>query len=144
MSKTEIAEPKEPDANPEKGKTEIKKDNRGRKKKSSGTPAFSDKEMQEKLNIIFALIAKLFGKKYEYKAADFAQEAAALSRLAAKFDYVAKGMIAFDPLVIIAGLVSKFVNMANDPNKPNKNNKPSQPETGGSVVELGQQRQGLL
>ena len=111
-------EPKEPDQGQQK--TEVAAPKRKAAAPKRKNIVMSEKEIAIKLNIIFALAAKLMGKKYEYKPADFDQEGAALARLAEKFEVVNKGLSVFDPAVIIAGLATKFVNMKADPEKKPK------------------------
>jgi hypothetical protein len=99
----------EPDATePTPKKTAVKKPT----KKKATAAAFTPAEVESKLDIVCGLVARISGRDYTYKPSDFKQEAAALVRLSEKFDLVAQGLTLFDPIVIIAGLVAKFMSMA--------------------------------
>ncbi len=85
------------------------------KKKKSSKIAFTPKEVEIKLDIIFSFIARITGREYKYQSKDYDQEAAGLVRLADKYELVNSMLVIFDPLVVITGLVTKFLNMKKNP-----------------------------
>ena len=95
-------------------------------KKKNSKIAFTPKEVELKLDIIFKLVARISGREYEYQAKDFDQEAAGLVRLAEKYDLVNTILVMFDPVVVISGLVTKFIALKKTPgtmkDKENKEN----------------------
>lgn len=93
-------------------------------KKKNNKIAFTPKEIELKLDIIFKLVARITGREYEYQAKDFDQEAAGLVRLAEKYDLVNTILVMFDPVVVISGLVTKFIALKKTPgNMKDKENK---------------------
>jgi len=79
--------------------------------KKKAATAFTPSEVETKLDIVCGLVARISGREYTFKTNDFKQEAAGLVRMSEKFDIVSQGLTLFDPIVIIAGLVAKFMSM---------------------------------
>ena len=82
-----------------------------KKKKGSNAPAYTPGEVEKHLDIIFRLIARITGREYIYSPKDYTQEAAGLVRLAEKYGIIAAALVVFDPIIVISGLVTKFMNM---------------------------------
>jgi len=80
-------------------------------KKKKSLAAFTPAEVESKLDIVCSLAARITGREYGLKPADFKQEAAALVRISEKLELVAQGLTLFDPIVIIAGITAKFMGM---------------------------------
>lgn len=84
------------------------------KKKSRRTrrsTAFSPDELEEKLDLIFKAAAKFTHREYVYKPRDFKQEASALQRMTDKFPIVGDAIKLLDPILLLLGLVTKFLGM---------------------------------
>lgn len=83
-------------------------------------------EIAEKLNIIFSILAKIFGYQYPYTAADFEQESKAIVRLSTKFPFLSSIIALFDPVLTVLGLWIKWNKMKKVENKNEK--KEAQPQ----------------
>jgi hypothetical protein len=102
-------------------------------KAKSKAPAITPKEVGDKLHIIMQLVAKVSGRNYEYTTKDWDQEAAGLVRLSEKYEVVAMVVNLFDPLMVLAGLITKFTSMDKIPGagikKLSVKQPPKEPET---------------
>jgi len=118
----------EPDATEPAPKPAAKK--KPAKKKTSAA-AFTPNEVETKLDIVCGLVARISGREYNFKSSDFKQEAAGLVRMSEKFELVAQGLTLFDPIVIIAGLVAKFMSMPKREKTPKQ-----QPQAAANVTHI--------
>jgi hypothetical protein len=110
---------------------------RGRKPGKSNKPkSIGVTEVASKLNIIMLSIAKISGRKYDYTESDYTQESKGFCNLADKFPVIANIFNLFDPILIVYGLYSKFINMKREP-KPQKQQQPAQqPPVNNQVIPI--------
>jgi hypothetical protein len=101
--------------------------------KKKAATAFTPGEVETKLDIVCGLVARISGREYTFKANDFKQEAAGLVRMSEKFDIVSQGLTLFDPIVIIAGLVAKFMSMPKREKAPKST---AQPQPAANVTPI--------
>ena len=99
-----------------KERTVIEKPERGRAKKHEKI-SFSLQEVEQKLYLLFAGIAKVTGRISTFGEADFDSEARGILRLAEKFEAIYDALKFLDPVLIIIGLVTKFTAMKKVPSK---------------------------
>lgn len=88
-----------------------------KKKTASRSKGLTIDEVKSKLDLIFRPLAGFAGKEYHYSADDYQQEAAGIVRLAQKFEFIESIIGLFDPVVVVAGLVMKFIDMKDRPEK---------------------------
>lgn len=98
-----------------------KPETRGRPK--SGT-SLKKEILADKLNVMFGCVTSFLGYEYNYTAADYQKEAAALSNISNEHKIVAKVLEFLDPLVMVAGLFDKLRHLKRKPKK-------TKPETDG-------------
>ncbi len=91
-----------------------------KKRKSPKVEKLKADEIAEKLDIIFSILAKIFGYQYPYTAADFEQESKAIVRLSTKFPYLSSIIELFDPVLTVLGLWIKWNKMEKIENKNEK------------------------
>lgn len=99
-----------------KERTVIEKPERGRAKKHEKI-SFSLQEVEQKLFLLFAGIAKVTGRISTFSEGDFDSEARGILRLAEKFESIYDALKFLDPVLIIIGLVTKFTSMKKVPAK---------------------------
>jgi hypothetical protein len=105
----------EPDK-PSKERTVIEKPDKLKKAKREKI-SFSLQEVEQKLFLLFAGIAKVSGRINTFTEADFDSEARGILRLAEKFEAIYDALKFLDPVLIIIGLVTKFTAMKKVPVK---------------------------
>lgn len=117
---------------------------KSRSRAKSKAPAITPKEVGEKLHLIMQLGAKLSGRKYAYNPKDWDQEAAGLVRLADKYEIVATVVNLFDPMMILAGIITKFTNMEKIPGAGIKRPGKEQPnDQAANIYPIQQESQAL-
>ena len=92
------------------------KKKRGKKSKAD----VSYEEIQQKMSRVFNLFATLLKSKKKYSEKDFLDESKDLVRLSQKYDIVATILTILDPLFLLAGFYTKFVEMLNGREKVKK------------------------
>jgi hypothetical protein len=99
-----------------KERTVIEKPDKLKKSKREKI-SFSLQEIEQKLFLLFAGIAKVSGRINTFTEADFDSEARGILRLAEKFEAIYDALKFLDPVLIIIGLVTKFTTMKKVPSK---------------------------
>lgn len=106
-------------------------------KKKVSKIAFTPKEVETKLDIIFKFVARISGREYNYQPKDYDQEAAGLVRLADKYEIVNTLLVIFDPLVVITGLITKFMTLKKNPGTMKDDKKATEKENSNNLQIVG-------
>jgi len=98
-------------------------ENNKEKPASTKKNGYTIEEVQAKLDILIGAIARVTGAAYEYNESDYRQEAAALVRLATKFEIVSQAIALFDPILLVLGLAAKITSVFRRPKAENLDGK---------------------
>ena len=89
--------------------TEVKKDGRGKKKKTKAD--FSVEEIQEKLSSLFNAFAVFMKIDKDYQPKDFLEESKDIIRLSQKYNGIAMILTLLDPVFLVLSMSKKVLEM---------------------------------